>query len=70
MIMIQKELEDLLKAQGWTPIKRSRYHQEYWYASKRRGEKLVEVYITADSKLDQTTEQKVLAKLQKSMNKN
>lgn len=59
--MMEDELRQLLKEQGWTLYKRTTPNgKEFYYALKWRQR---QVYITAGTKLSQMTKDKVLEKL-------
>lgn len=58
--MMEEELRQFLKGQGWNLLKRKRRGKEYLYAQKwMQGER----YIAPVTKLDQITEDQVLGKL-------
>jgi hypothetical protein len=58
--MMEEELRQLLKDQGWNLFRRTRRGKEYFYAQKwMRGEK----YIAPVTRLDQITQDQVLAKI-------
>jgi len=62
--MMEEELRQLLKRHGWNLFIRERKKHTYFYAQKwRRGE----VYIGPASKLEEVTEEQVLAKLAKAL---
>lgn len=58
--MMEEELRQLLKEQGWNLFKRKRRQRDFFYAQKwKKGE----VYITSLSKLPELTPETVLAKI-------
>lgn len=60
--MMEEELRQLLRKQGWNLFARTRYEKRYLYAQKWR---MPQVYIGPASKLDQITDEQVLEKLAK-----
>lgn len=63
--MTRHELTDIIKAQGCIPIVRTRNRQGklYFYASRRFGKKMKEIYIGAESKINDMDQEQVLYKL-------
>ena len=62
--MMEEELRQFLKAQGWNLSKRKRGKKEYFYAQKwRRGY----AYIGPVAKLEEITEDKVLESLDRAL---
>lgn len=62
--MTEAEARAFLHAQGWLyKERRPRHRAKYIYAQRRQGLKLVERYICPLSKLEDITEQELLAKL-------
>jgi hypothetical protein len=62
--MMEDELRQFLKAQGWNLSKKKRRGKEYFYATKwRRGD----AYLGPVSRVENITEDQVLAKLAKAL---
>jgi hypothetical protein len=58
--MMEQELRQLLRAQGWNLLKRKRRERQFYYAQKwKQGE----IYITSLTKLPTLTEEEVLKKI-------
>jgi hypothetical protein len=63
--MDEQELASLLRAHGWSYIKRLRRNgTPYIYARKRKGAGIKERYIAPLSRLDRLTSEEVINKLQ------
>lgn len=63
--MDSSEMEAIVKAAGWIPIKRKRRNRVYLYASKRRSGKMEEHYVGPLSKVEAMTSEQFKALLQK-----
>ena len=60
--MMEDQLRQLLKDRGWNLFSRTVSNKQYFYAQKWR---MGEIYIAPAAKLEQVTEDQVLAKLAK-----
>lgn len=60
--MMEEELRQILKEQGWTLYKRTKRERDFYYALKWKQD---QVYITSATKLEEITKEQVLAKISK-----